>query len=288
MSLSTRTLGLMGLAMVAFAANSVLGRMGLIETNIGAGSFALIRLCSGALMLAALVLLQKRSLTGSWISGGALLIYAGFFSYAYLALPAGTGAIILFGVVQITMLGWGLKQGEAFGPAQVLGLVLAMSGLVWLVSPSVETPPLFGSIAMMISGIGWGIYSLLGQGSGDPVAATAGNFARASVFAILLAIPVLAARPEPIPEINGILFAVASGIVTSGLGYVIWYAALRDLKATQAGIAQLSVPAIAAIGGVIFLSEPITLRFTLASSIILLGVALGILTKTAHSRKAGE
>ncbi|GAB5455874.1 MAG: DMT family transporter [Henriciella sp.] len=276
------------LAMIAFAANSVLGRMGLAETQIGAGSFALIRLVSGAIVLAAICLLQSRRISGSLSGGVSLLIYAGFFSYAYLALPAGMGAIILFAMVQITMLGWGLMRGETLSGLQWLGFVIAVAALVWLVSPSLEAPPLWAAAMMATAGIGWGAYSLIGRSAKDATAATTGNF----IIASLLAAPLLAAMfflaPEPMPPLDGAGLAVLSGAVTSGLGYVIWYRALSGLTATRAGIAQLSVPAIAAIGGVLFLSEPITWRFALATTAILGGVALAVLTAAPRSIKAGE
>ena len=274
------------LAMIAFAANSVLGRLALIEGEIGAGGFALIRLVSGAVVLALLVLARSQRPSGSWRGGFSLFIYAAFFSYAYLGLAAGTGAIILFAVVQITMLGWGIAKGERPTRLQWLGLAIALAALVWLVSPSVEAPPLYAALAMAVAGIGWGVYSLLGKGAGDPTRATAGNFIRASLIAAMLAVPALMLYPETMPSQNGIALAVASGAITSGLGYAIWYTALKDLTSTRAGIAQLSVPAIAAIGGVLFLSEPITLRFSLASGAILGGVALAVLTPAAASRKA--
>lgn len=274
------------LAMIAFAANSVLGRLALVEGEIGAGGFALIRLVSGALVLALIVIARSQRPSGSWRGGFALFIYAAFFSYAYLGLAAGTGAIILFAVVQITMLGWGIVQGERPTGLQWLGLTIALAALVWLVSPSVEAPPFFAALAMAVAGIGWGVYSLLGKGAGDPTRATAGNFVRASLIAATLAVPALMLYPETKPSQNGIALAVASGAITSGLGYAIWYTALKDLTSTRAGIAQLSVPAIAAIGGVLFLSEPITLRFALASGAILGGVALAVLTPAAASRKA--
>lgn len=276
------------LAMIAFAANSVLGRLALIEGEIGAGSFALIRLVSGALVLTLLVLAQSGRPDGSWRGGVALLIYAAFFSYAYLGLAAGTGAIILFAVVQITMLGWAIGHGERPTGLQWLGLTTALAALVWLVSPSVEAPPLLAALAMAVAGIGWGAYSLLGKGAGDPTRATAGNFIRASLIAAVLAVPALMLYPETMPSMNGVALAIASGAITSGLGYAIWYTALKDLTSTRAGIAQLSVPAIAAIGGVLFLSEPITLRFALASGAILGGVALAVLTPATASRKAKQ
>lgn len=276
------------LAMIAFAANSVLGRMGLAETQIGAGSFALIRLVSGALVLAAICLLQSKRISGTLSGGVSLLIYAGFFSYAYLALPAGMGAIILFAMVQITMLGWGLMRGETLSGLQWLGFVIAVAALVWLVSPSLEAPPFWAAAMMATAGIGWGAYSLIGRSAKDATAATTGNFIIASFLAAPMLAVTLIMAPEPMPPFDGVGLAVLSGAVTSGLGYVIWYRALAGLTATRAGIAQLSVPAIAAIGGVLFLSEPITWRFALATTAILGGVALAVLTAAPRSIKAGE
>ncbi|MEC7291227.1 MAG: DMT family transporter [Pseudomonadota bacterium] len=276
------------LVMVAFAANSVLGRLGLIGTEIGAGSFALVRLVSGAAMLGLICLLLRKRIAGSWRGGAALLAYAGFFSYAYIALPAGMGAVILFALVQFTMLGWGLANGELLSGRQWAGFSIAAAALVWLVSPGLNAPPLLGAAAMASAGIGWGVYSLLGRGVTDPTAATTGNFMRAT----LLALPILGATiwfaPEPMPPGDGVMIAVASGAITSGLGYVVWYQVVRHLSASRAGIAQLSVPALAAIGGVLFLSEPVTLRFALSTAAILGGVGLAVLTRTPGSSKATE
>lgn len=276
------------LAMIAFAANSVLGRIGLVETEIGAGSFALIRLISGAVTLAGICALLSKRLSGSLKGGLSLLIYAGFFSFAYIALPAGMGAIILFAMVQITMLGWGLSRGERLSVQQWIGFVIAVAALLWLISPSFNAPPLWAIIAMAIAGIGWGAYSLLGRGASDPTSTTTGNFIWASVLALPLFGLTLLVQPEPMPPMDGIALAIASGSITSGLGYVVWYQALKGLTATRAGIAQLTVPAIAAFGGVIFLAEPITLRFALSTMAILGGVALAVLTLKAGSRKAGR
>lgn len=276
------------LAMIAFAANSVLGRLGLVETEIGAGSFALIRLISGGAVLAGICALQSKRISGSLKGGLSLLIYAVFFSYAYIALPAGMGAIILFAMVQITMLGWGFNRGEILSGQQWAGFLIAVAALLWLVSPGLEAPPLWAAIAMALAGSGWGAYSLLGRGADDPTSATTGNFIWASVLAIPLVGLIALLRPEPIPPMDGVALAVMSGAITSGLGYVVWYQALKGLTATRAGIAQLTVPAIAALGGVIFLAEPITLRFTLSTLAILGGVALAVLTPATGSRKAGR
>ncbi|MHA7899729.1 MAG: DMT family transporter [Henriciella sp.] len=283
-----RIFGLTMLAMIAFAANSVLGRMGLVETEIGAGSFALIRLVSGALVLAGICALQSRRIAGSFWGGVSLLIYAACFSFAYLAMSAGMGAIILFAMVQITMLSWGLARGEILSRLQWLGFIIAIAALVYLVSPNLEAPPLWAAGLMALAGIGWGFYSLIGRSNSDATAATTGNFILASVMALPLLGLILLISPEPAPPTDGILLAIISGAITSGLGYVIWYAALKDLTATRAGIAQLSVPAIAAMGGVLFLAEPITLRFTLATLAILGGVALAVLTRAPASSKASK
>lgn len=288
MPVALRLFLLTALVMIAFAANSVLGRLGLIGTEIGAGSFALVRLLSGAAILALICSVQGKRLAGSWAGGAALLVYAGFFSYAYIALSAGMGAIILFAMVQITMLGWGLMRGERLSLVQWAGFSIAVAALIWLVSPGLEAPPMWAAASMALAGIGWGAYSLLGRGSKDPTTATTGNFLRAS----LLALPILAAMlwrmPEPLPPADGVFIAVVSGAITSGLGYVIWYQVVKQISASRAGIAQLTVPAIAAIGGVLFLSEPITLRFALSTALILGGVGLAVLTPATGSSKASE
>ena len=268
MTAPLRLFALTSLTMVAFAANSVLSRMGLAETEIGAGSFALIRLLSGAGLLALICLLQSKRISGSIAGAVALLFYAGFFSFAYIALSAGMGAIILFAMVQITMLGWGLARGETLSGLQWAGFALAIVALIYLVAPSLEAPPLWAAMMMALAGIGWGAYSLIGRGAEDAAAATTGNFILASLMALPASGLLLLISPEPAPPLDGIVIAVICGAITSGLGYVIWYQALKGLSATRAGIAQLSGPALAAIGGVLFLSEPITLRFALATSAI--------------------
>ncbi len=278
MNLAARTFALTTTAMVAFAANSVLGRLALVDQEAGAGGFALIRLISGAIALALILVVTRKSAIGDWRSAAALLGYAAFFSYAYIALPAGTGALILFAPVQITMVGAGLLSGERLTLMQWLGLSAAVAALAWLLSPSLEAPSLIGSLSMGMAGISWGLYSIYGRSKGDPTAATAGNFIRASVLAAVLAVPVLMIAPEPLPTSRGVALAVLSGAGTSGLGYIVWYAALKGLSSTKAGIAQLTVPAIAAAGGVLLLSEPLTTRFVLASLLILGGVGLATLT----------
>ncbi|MEL6257450.1 MAG: DMT family transporter [Pseudomonadota bacterium] len=276
---------LTALAMVAFAANSVLARLALIGGEIGPWSFTLIRVASGAACLFALA--GRRAWpAGSWTSSAALLAYAGFFSFAYLALDSGMGALILFAVVQITMLGWGLARGETLTPVQSLGAVSAFGGLVWLVSPGAGAPVPVAAAAMAVAGAAWGVYSLRGRGGGDPIAATAGNFVRAALIAVPLSLAILPAAPEPAPNPFGIGLALTSGVLTSGAGYAIWYKALKHLSAIRAGLAQLTVPAIAALGGVVFLGEAFTLRFGGASLLILGGVALA--TAQPRSRSSGK
>lgn len=271
---------LTSLAMIAFAANSVLGRMGLLGGDIGAGSFALIRIISGAFVLALIARPARAVKSGNWRGGVALFIYAAFFSYAYIQLAAGTGALLLFAMVQITMVGAGLLAGERLSRLQWGGMLVALAALCWLLSPGVEAPPLLGALAMLASGVAWGVYSLLGRASSaDPTQATAGNFLRACLISLVLLGPVIIwVLPEPLPGTRGVTLAILSGAVTSGLGYALWYTALKGLSATRAGIAQLTVPAIAALGGILFLSEQLTTRFIVASLVILAGVGLATLT----------
>lgn len=265
------------LAMAAFAANSVLARLAMASGEAGPWSFTLLRLLSGALILAIIVSPARAVRAGSWISAGALLAYAAFFSLAYLSLAAGTGALILFALVQITMIGWGLLSGERLSGPRWAGLALAIAGLLWLLLPGLEAPAPLGAGLMAAAGIGWGVYSLRGRGRDQPTLLTAGNFVRASLLAVVVALPALAVSGEALPSLKGTAYALLSGAVTSGLGYAIWYTALRGLSASLAAIAQLTVPALAALGGVLFLSEPLTLRFVIATGLILGGVALASL-----------
>jgi len=275
-------LALGALAMVAFAANSLLARLALAEDGAGAWSFTLIRIGAGALVLA---VLARHRLThaGSWRGAASLLVYVAGFSYAYLALDAGLGALILFATVQLTMIGWALLRGDRLGILQWSGLALALAALAWLLSPGgAGTAPL-AIAAMLAAGIGWGAYSLIGRGATEPTAATAGNFLRAGLIALMLTPLVLIAAPEAVPSGTGLLAAVASGALASGLGYAIWYAALPGLSRAQAGALQLSVPPLAAIGGTVFLSEPLTGRLVLATLAILAGVGLVLFTARDRS-----
>ena len=277
-----RILTLTALAMLAFAGNSLLCRAALGHTHIDAASFTTIRLISGALVLWPIVQIRRgtRSGKGSWRSAVALFIYAAGFSYAYLSLSASTGALLLFGAVQATMIGYGIWIGERLRAIQLAGLVLAFAGLIGLLLPGVTAPPLIGSLLMLSAGVAWGIYSLRGRGAGDPTTVTAGNFLRTVPIAIVLSAVMFKGIGM---DASGIGYAVASGALASGLGYAIWYTALPALKAASAASVQLSVPVIAALGGVLLLGEHISLRLILASIAILGGIALVILEKrSAH------
>lgn len=273
-----RSIALTSLAMVAFAGNSLLCRVALKHTSIDAASFTTIRLISGAVMLWLVVRMRRGASAGkgNWLSALALFAYAAGFSFAYMSLPAATGALLLFSAVQTTMIGFGLWAGERLLKLQIIGLVLALGGLVGLLLPGLSAPPLYGSALMLGAGVAWGIYSLRGKGAGDPTRVTAGNFLRAVPFAAVLSLIMLnGSSLDP----AGFWYAVSSGALASGIGYAIWYTVLPALKATSAATVQLSVPVIAASGGVVILGEPLTLRLVLASVAILGGIALVILEK---------
>ena len=280
--LTIRLMALTALALLAFAGNSLLCRAALQHTRIDAASFTTIRLISGALVLWLFVQRTRREATGrgSWPSAFALFAYAAAFSFAYVALPAGTGALLLFGSVQASMIGWGLVKGERFGVVQLTGLVLAFAGLVGLLLPGISAPPLGGALLMIAAGVAWGAYSLRAKtkvgSAGDPLRVTAGNFVRTVPVALLLSALFM---NEARVDTAGVLFATASGAITSGLGYAIWYTVLPHLKATSAATLQLSVPVIATVGGLVWLGEPLTLRLLLASAAILGGIALVIRRK---------
>jgi drug/metabolite transporter (DMT)-like permease len=227
-----------------------------------------------ALWLIASMRAGTRARGGSWRSALALFAYAGVFSFAYVELSAGTGALLLFGAVQATMILFGLCKSERLNPWQGIGLASALGGLAVLLLPGLSAPPLHSAILMVGAGIAWGVYSLRGKGAGDPLAATAGNFLRAVPFAMISSLALLAMVRV---DAEGIVYAIASGALTSGVGYAIWYAALRGLSATGAATVQLSVPVIAAIGGVLLLGEPITLRLLGASIAVLGGIALVVI-----------
>lgn len=270
------------LAMLAFAGNSLLCRLGLKDTGIDAASFTSVRVLAGAITLGLLVRIRGGTVrsAGSWLSALALFAYAAAFSFAYLSLPVATGALLLFGAVQATMIGYGLFTGERLRNWQVIGLLCACGGLAGLLFPGFSAPPLYGSILMLGAGVAWGAYSLRGRGAGDPLSVTAGNFLRAVPFALALGIALL---PRHSLDPIGLSYAIASGALTSGVGYAIWYTAVRGLSATSAATVQLSVPVITAIGGILFLDETISLRLLVASVAILGGIALVVF----HERAAG-
>lgn len=267
------------LAMLAFAGNSLLCRAALVHTSIDAATFTSVRLLSGALVLLLLVRAKHGAFVngGSWWSALALFAYAAGFSFAYVELSAATGALLLFGAVQASMIGYGLWQGERLRPLQMAGFILAVMGLVALLLPGLSTPPLVGSSLMIAAGVAWGIYSLRGKGAGDAIVTTTGNFVRAVPMAAALSlVTLLNASLDSV----GVGYAIASGALASGVGYAIWYSALPLLRATTAATVQLSVPVIAAFGGVFMLGEPISMRLALASLAILGGIALVIVRKT--------
>jgi drug/metabolite transporter (DMT)-like permease len=275
-----RTVALTLFALIAFAANSVLTRMALGRASIDAPSFATIRVVAGAATLLLVSSLMRRTdrpaLRGSWTSALMLFLYAVPFSFAYVSLSTGTGALILFGMVQVTMILAALGSGERPHAWQWVGLVLAFAGLVYLVSPGITAPSPIGSVLMAVAGISWGLYSLWGRSAADPLAATTGNFARAVPLVVAVS---LAAHSQVRLSSPGIVLAILSGALASGLGYVIWYAALRDLTRTRAATVQLSVPVLAALGGVFFLSEDVSLRLVLSAMLILGGVGIAIVNK---------
>jgi drug/metabolite transporter (DMT)-like permease len=273
-----RVILLTTLAMLAFAGNSLLCRIALKHTSIDAASFTTIRLMSGAVMLWMVVRIRRGTTegAGNWLSASALFVYAIGFSFAYTSLPAASGALMLFGAVQLTMIGYGIWSGERLLRLQFVGLLFAFGGLVGLLLPGLSAPPLYGSILMLGAGVAWGVYSLRGRGVGDPTKVTAGNFLRAAIIAATMSVFVF--KSASLNNV-GVWYAILSGALTSGVGYAIWYTALRGLKATNAAIVQLSVPVIAAFGGIVFLGESISLRLAIASVSILGGIALVIQEK---------
>ena len=265
------------LALIAFAANSLFCRLALVGPIIDPASYTAVRLITGAVALWIIVVLRRNrpfgKTGGSWISAAMLFLYAVAFSFAYISLSAGTGALILFAAVQITMIAVGLYTGERPGKLEWLGLLIAIAGLIYLVSPGVTAPSTAGSVLMATAGIAWGVYSLRGRAAGNPVQITAENFLRTvplAIAVVVLRLPLLTITPR------GILWAALSGSITSGLGYVMWYAALPRLTATRAATLQLAVPVLAAIGGVSVLSEAVSLRLVISSVVILGGVGLAV------------
>jgi drug/metabolite transporter (DMT)-like permease len=267
------------LAMLAFAANSLLARLGLVNGDAEAFGYTGIRLASGALVLALILYFNERSrggtfrIGGSWAGGGALFGYALAFSIAYLVLGAGSGALILFASVQFGILGWAILKGDRPGLLEWLGIAIAFAALIVLLAPGLVAPDPVGAALMIFAGLCWAAYTLIGRGSASPLTDTAGNFIRCVPVALVLIVIGLAMQA---PTWKGVILAIASGAVASGLGYAIWYAVLPSLTRTRSGLVQLTVPAIAAIGGVLFIAEPLTTRLVLSSCGILGGVALAL------------
>ncbi|HCH6930251.1 TPA: DMT family transporter [Pseudomonas aeruginosa] len=282
-----RTLLLTVLAMLAFAGNSLLCRAALKDTAIDAVSFTALRLFSGALMLAVLLHLRRRPATparGGWRGAAALFVYAAAFSYAYVQLDAGTGALLLFGAVQVTLLLAGLLRGERLGGQALLGFLLALGGLLFLLLPGASAPPLGGALLMLLSGLAWGLYTLLGRGGGDPLAVSAGNFLRALAFAALL---LLAFHGQLRLDGAGLAYALLSGALASGLGYAVWYSALPGLTAIQGASVQFSVPVLAALCGALLLGEPLAPRLPPATLAVLGGIALILAPRLGRAAREG-
>ncbi|WP_226662851.1 DMT family transporter [Microbulbifer aggregans] len=273
------------LAMLAFAANSLLCRQAFLTTDIDAASFTCVRILSGACVLLLLVGPRTVRTEGSWPSALMLFVYAAGFSFAYLQLGAATGALLLFAAVQCTMIFWGFIRGERLSVFQWIGVLVAVAGLVVMMLPGLSSPPFGGAILMIVAGVAWGIYSLRGRGVTNALGNTAGNFARAVPLALLtsiLFISTMALDPA------GVVYGIASGALASGAGYAIWYTVLPALKATSAATIQLSVPVLTALGGVMFLAEPITPRLGLASLMILGGLMAFILAGADSGKVSGR
>jgi drug/metabolite transporter (DMT)-like permease len=285
---SSKTLFLTLLALTAFAANSVLCRLALEGGAIDASSFTGVRLVSGAATLWVISLLQNQrqlpGTSGSWTSATLLFLYAVCFSFAYMSLSIGTGALILFGAVQATMITAAFWSGERPSMLQIAGVFIAIAGLVYLVLPGVTAPSPMGSALMSIAGVSWGFYSLKGRGQVAPLSSTTGNFARSVPLAIGSAFLLYFLSDIRFSWV-GFFLAVASGALASGLGYVVWYSALRKLTAVEAAAVQLSVPILAAIAGLVFLSESISFRLVLSAVLILGGVGIALSGWFAIKRK---
>lgn len=266
------------LAMLAFAGNSLFCRVALRETAIDATTFTSIRLASGALMLWLIVQIRQgrpSPVRGDWKSAFALFVYAAGFSFAYRELTASTGALLLFGAVQTTMIGYGLRRGESLGSTQLAGLLLALAGLIGLLLPGLSAPPVAASLLMLTAGVAWGVYSLRGKTQGHPLQVTTGNFLRAVPITLALSAALL---PSASIDPPGVVYAVLSGALASGVGYALWYTVLPSIRAATAATVQLSVPPLAALGGIAFLGESLTWRLLFATAAILGGIALVTLT----------
>jgi drug/metabolite transporter (DMT)-like permease len=280
---SLHTATFTALSLIAFAVNSILCRMALGKQVIGAPSFTAIRLISAAVTLCFAMLISKRGgvgRRGNWTSASMISLYALTFSWAYSMMSTGTGALILFGAVQITMVLSGLRAGERPLPLEWVGLSAAVGGLVYLVLPGLAAPPIKGAALMVIAGVSWGLYSLRGRREADALSDTAGNMIRAIPFALFIGVAFSSAVGI---SLTGVLLAVLSGAITTGLGYVLWYTALKGLTATRAAIVQLAVPLLAAIGGVVLLSENVSARLGISAFMILGGIGVAVIwRRRAH------
>ncbi|RRV18078.1 DMT family transporter [Pseudomonas saudiphocaensis] len=277
--MTARTLLLIALAMLAFAGNSLLCRVALRDTGIDPASFTALRLLAGAIILWLLLRLRRAPSkpSGSWAGAFALFLYAAAFSWAYVKLDAGAGALLLFAAVQLSMIAWGIFKGERLSPLQALGSALALVGLISLLLPDANAPAFAAALLMIISGVAWGAYSLLGRGIGDPLAATAGNFIRAVPMGAALCLLTLPAQGW---DQDGVLLALLSGGLTSGVGYALWYAVVPRLASTQAASIQLSVPLLTVLAGSMWLGEALTSRLLISGLAILGGIVLVFWTRS--------
>lgn len=264
--------------MVAFAANSLLCRMALVESEISPGMFTAVRLISGAVVL--LLITRVHAVpslkSGSWRGASLLFTYAAAFSYAYVSMNTGTGALLLFGAVQVTMICAGLLRGERFHVNQIAGFSLAVCGLIILVLPGLSAPPPMGATLMLLAGVAWGVYSIIGHGAASAIAVTSGNFIYSLAFVGILVVALLLTGSDLTADFTGVMLGIASGALASAMGYAIWYQVLPHLASSHAATIQLSVPVLAALAGWLFLSEVITLQIVLASVAILGGIAVVI------------
>lgn len=272
-------------ALTAFAFNSILCRMALATGEIDAAGFTAVRLVSGAVTLAALILVSGKTLNiaknGNWRSAFLLFAYAITFSFAYLGLTTATGALILFGCVQLTMFGVSLYGGVRPRAVEWTGLVVAFGGLIYLILPGLAAPPLMSAVLMAAAGLAWGLYTLRGKGSVQPLADTTGNFVRSVPMVLAVGFVFL---PSVQMSARGFVLAVVSGAVASGIGYSVWYAALKYHTASRAAVLQLSVPVIAAVGGIVLLAESASLRLGISGVLILGGIGLTLMPRLAESR----
>lgn len=282
-----RLILLTAIAMIAFAANSVLCRVALRGNAIDPMSFTLIRLASGALMLWLILRFSAKSdkAKGNWKGATSLFLYALAFSYAYVQLEAGTGALLLFGAVQLTMVGHGLLKGERMSASGIAGLMVALAGLIALLLPGASAPPVISSILMITSGVAWGLYSILGKGSSNPLSTTTGNFLLSLPLIVFAALPFSAAFHM---KASGLIASIASGAIASGVGYAIWYAVMTQLSSFRAAAVQLSVPVLAAIAGLMFLDESLSLRLAIASLAVIGGIVLVLTSKHSQGISASS